>query len=54
MLNTVIAATQNIKYHNAELKIADVKVVGERTRTEETDKFKQLAEHIALTALQYI
>jgi hypothetical protein len=36
-LNTALAAPKNVKYHHAVPKKTDVKVVGERTRIEETD-----------------
>ena len=52
-LNTALAAPKTDKYSHAEPEKTDVKVVGERARTEETDKCKQLADHIALTALRY-
>jgi hypothetical protein len=36
-LNTALAAPKTVKYNPAEAKKTDVKVVGERARTEETD-----------------
>ena len=36
-LNTALAAPKNVKNNHAEPKKTDVKVVGERARTEETD-----------------
>jgi hypothetical protein len=38
ILNTALAAPKTVKYNHAEPKKTDVKVVGERARTEETDR----------------
>jgi hypothetical protein len=37
-LTTALATHRTIKYNHAEPKKTDVKVIGERTRTEETNK----------------
>ena len=38
ILNTALTAPKTVKYDHAEPKKTNVKVVGERARTEETDR----------------